>query len=397
MGSIIWILIALVQLAVNYLIWPLMQLYGWYLIYSSGLFVINILVKLRYEVYNEDLKYKPKECKNKVLVITGATSGIGLAAAKCFLSRGFIVVACYYSKEEPGYRELEDEINKGNGERLFLVALNVKSLDSIERCYQQVQDILNSNSQFKFHALVNVAGVGFMNRFQWQSRDKIRTTLETNLYGPIMMTREFMPLLVKNAPHSRLVNVSSPLGLLATPYNTVYGATKAGLTHFTNTLRIDAIRYKVKTVNILPGNFIRNTSILNSSYTSDHKTLMATLTNEEKRLYEKDLKDHESLRVQMERVKDRPVNLSLDLEAKLSKNLKKLWLIFGGATSDQKLEDSHLMNAFDNAIRVRDPPKEMYAGNQCFEILGGACFELLCHAFLRDWTYFLANHNVNSI
>jgi len=386
--------VSLAHLTKLYLISPLINIFFWCSIYLSASLAIKIVKKIRYEIYNEDLKFKPQECSNKVIVITGSTSGIGLAASKFLLGKGFTIIACYFSKEEPGYEALESESQQAEP-KLFLVELDIRSESSVKLCLEKVEEILSGHQQFKFHALVNVAGVGHMSKFQWQSRESIKSILATNLFGPIMMTREFMPLLVKSAPESRLVNVSSPLGLIPVEYNTVYAATKAGLIQFTNALRLDTISYNLKLTTILPGNVIKKTSILHPSLIQTRRAaLLNNLTQEEIELYKQELDNHEKLRSKLENSKDKAYNLSIDITRRISGNLIRMGLLVSGALGEDKLEDSNLMNGFDNALRMRDPPREIFSGNRFFEIITSSILEMLSHVAIVDWSYLLKKSNV---
>lgn len=396
--------IALLVPAFTYLLSIIFNIFFWYLVYATAILLFKVLYKLRFEVHNEDLKYTREECQRKLVVVTGATSGIGLAVTKYLHSKGFTVVACYFRPGEVGFRELEAKIQKetqaddgAEANTLHLVPLDITLQESIEQCHQRVVKILEENKRLRFHALINVAGVGFSSRFQWQPKKQTRAMLETNLVGPVMMSREFMLLMLKNSPHSRLINVSSPLGMLVAPFNTAYAATKAGLIQFSNALRVDAFDLGIKTISILPGNIIRNTSILNTDCQMSQATLLDTLTEDERCLYGAELEERRLFILKMNKVKDRPLNLCLDVRDKLSKNIARAVLLFGGAlSSNQNLEDTNLMNSFDNAVRMRSPPVQMYAGNRFFEIVCGACLDMLNYAFFRDLGYILAKFKLSA-
>lgn len=84
--------------------------------------------------------------------------------------------------------------------------------------------------------LINNAGVSGFHSFETQSPDAIRAMLDTNLLAPMLLTRELLPLL-RQAPSAQVVNVGSIFGLLGFPGFAAYGASKAGLMGFSQSLR----------------------------------------------------------------------------------------------------------------------------------------------------------------
>lgn len=382
----IWLIGLLLSLVFSYVVQPLLKFSFWYLAYTSGAILIRILWKLRYEVFNEDLKLKRSKCGDKVVIVTGATSGIGLGVANYFYSRGFVVVACYFNKDEPGYKELEKFTTQldTRQQSMYLVELDVRTSESIEVCYEQVKLILANNSNLKLHALINVAGVGYLYKFQWTPKDIIKNLVQTNLLGPILMTRQFAHLLLAN-PSSRVVNVSSPIAYIPTEYLAVYGATKAGLSQFTNTLELETMEYGIKTVTILPGNVMRNTSIVHSSLQTKLDKVMPELNDTERQLYKGELERHSTKMDQVERAYKKRFNMQLSLKSSIRSNLIRMGFIATGAIEETQLHLSEsFMQSFDNAIRLKSPPKEMYAGNSQFNLVFGSIFETLSRGACRD-------------
>lgn len=84
--------------------------------------------------------------------------------------------------------------------------------------------------------LINNAGVSDFHSFETQSPGAIRAMLDTNLLAPMLLTRQLLPLL-RQAPAAQIVNVGSIFGLLGFPGFAAYGASKAGLKGFSQSLR----------------------------------------------------------------------------------------------------------------------------------------------------------------
>jgi NAD(P)-dependent dehydrogenase (short-subunit alcohol dehydrogenase family) len=378
-----WLTISISRLLVACIVCPLAKFAIGYVCYMLVGCLITILIKLRYEVYNEDLRLESNSDKKRVLVITGASSGIGLAVACHFLRRGFVVVACYFSKAEPGYDQLVALTGSGatqESNRLHLVELDVRSQESIASCHATVTSILVDDPELRLHALINVAGVGVMHKFQWTPQAMIRNIVDTNLTGPLLMTRQFLHLLI-STPEARLINVASPLALFPATYSAVYAPTKAALTHFASVLKSDTMKHDLKTVTIQPGNLIMNTAILDSSLNQKMDRMAEQLSDEEKALHKDEMDRHQKL-VDLVAKKHARATPFKDLRP----SGKFVTLLTGGLIEDKLQHSGSFFKSFDNAVCLRDPPKEMFAGNMLFNLLAAAFFQWAPRVILRDAT-----------
>lgn len=335
--------------------------------------VVRIIVRLRNEVFNSDIKAKPTS--KQAIFITGATSGIGLALAKYFQSIGYTVIVGYFSSQEPGYEELR-KINDRDtsGAKIYFVELNVRNLESISKSYDQVKDIIIQNG-LGFRALINNAGLGDMQQAPWNNREKMRALVETNLLGPMFMVRQFLPLLAKTKG-SRIVNVSSAMAMIPAKYFTIYGATKAGLAYYSAALQLEIRKYGVKVVTIFPANLIKNTSIVMTG-TRDEIAVYSDFSKDDEEFCGQDLRDHitivNKVRSRLARIKGSDVKVRTSLRSRISDFLS------GAVDFRKNLEETKVMASFENAVRLTDPPLEMYSGSFCFNIIIGSFLELLSH------------------
>lgn len=94
---------------------------------------------------------------------------------------------------------------------------------------------------------------------EWQTNEQIEQQINVNLVGTIKMTRAMLPLARKYK--SRIINVSSHCGVRSLPALTIYGATKAGISSFTDGLRLEMKEYGVDVINFIPGSFVGNSNI----------------------------------------------------------------------------------------------------------------------------------------
>ncbi len=168
------------------------------------------------------------------ILVTGASTGFGLAIAQTFFARGWDVVATMRSPEAS---------QLSASERLQLLPLDVTDADSIEAAVRAAGPI---------DALVNNAGVGMLNALEGTELSKIRELFETNLFGAMAMARAVLPQM-RIRRSGVIVNVSSAVTLKPFPALSVYSASKAALNAFTESLALEAGLFGVRTRLVLPG------------------------------------------------------------------------------------------------------------------------------------------------
>lgn len=168
------------------------------------------------------------------ILITGCSSGFGLAIAQKFVAEGWDVVATM--------RTPRTDLLPPN-ERLKILALDVTNADSITNAVEAAGPI---------DALVNNAGVGMLNALEGAEMSKIRELFETNVFGTIAMTKAVLPQM-RTRRSGAIVNVSSTVTLKPVPALSVYSASKAALNAFTESIALEAALFGVRAKLVLPG------------------------------------------------------------------------------------------------------------------------------------------------
>jgi short-subunit dehydrogenase len=180
-----------------------------------------------------------------VLLVTGASSGIGAAVAELFGHQGYRVSLAARRLER--LENIADRINADGGQALAIRAdLSV---------YEDIKNMV-STTLANFHqvdVLVNNAGFG---RLKWlEDLDPIRdiqAQLQINLVATILVTREILPhMLERRTGH--IINMASLGGFVATPTYTIYSASKFGVRGFTEALRREVGIYGIHVSGIYPG------------------------------------------------------------------------------------------------------------------------------------------------
>jgi len=182
--------------------------------------------------------------KGAVVVITGASSGIGEAAALAFARRRANLVL--------GARRV-DALNavaqkcrdKGAPE------VTVRRLDVSQRVEARAFVAAALRDHERIDVLVNNAGLGWMGRMHEMPEDKIDELIATNVKGVIATTQAAMPSMVQRR-RGVIINVASVLGFRAAPYSAVYSATKHAVVGFSHALRGELSGTGVKVCVVYP-------------------------------------------------------------------------------------------------------------------------------------------------
>ena len=168
------------------------------------------------------------------ILITGCSSGFGLAIALKFVNAGWDVVATM--------RTPRNDLLPSN-DRLEILPLDVTSADSIAEAVEAAGTI---------DALVNNAGVGMLNVLEGSEMSKVRELFETNLFGAMAMTKAVLPQM-RVRRSGIIVNISSAVTIRPLPALSVYSASKAALNAFTESLALEAALFGIRAKLVLPG------------------------------------------------------------------------------------------------------------------------------------------------
>ncbi len=184
----------------------------------------------------------------KIVVITGASSGIGLLAAVELARRGHTVVATMRNLARRTRLE-EAAAAAGVAGRLDLRRLDVTEFDSIPTV---VAEIVRDHG--RIDVLVNNAGFAVAGFAEDLKLDEIRMQLETNFFGHVAMTKAIIPVMrVQRSGH--IIMISSISGRAATPVTSSYAASKFALEGWSEALRIELRSLGIRVVLVEPGAF----------------------------------------------------------------------------------------------------------------------------------------------
>ncbi|MFV0622738.1 SDR family oxidoreductase [Sphingomonas sp. ac-8] len=168
------------------------------------------------------------------ILITGCSSGFGLATARHFATRGWDVVATLRSS---------DESVLPASDRIRTLALDVTDAASIARAIEAAGPI---------DALVNNAGIGLLSAIEGTPIAVARELFETNTLGTIAMTQAVLPQMRKRGSGA-IVNVTSSVTLAPLPLLSIYTASKAAVNALGDSMAIELEPFGIRVRTVLPG------------------------------------------------------------------------------------------------------------------------------------------------
>jgi len=192
--------------------------------------------------------------QEKVIIITGASSGIGLATAYAFAKEGAKLVLA--ARSEDKLYEIKTELN-GKG----IACITVKTdVSKEEDCKHLIEMTIE---QFgKIDVLINNAGISMRALFADVDLNVLRQLMDVNFWGTVYCSKYALPYLLKTK--GSLVGIISIAGYLGLPARTGYSASKYAVRGFLDTLRVETLKQGLHVAVIAPGftaSNIRNTAL----------------------------------------------------------------------------------------------------------------------------------------
>ena len=180
------------------------------------------------------------------VLITGASSGIGKATALYLAERGYTVIAT--SRVNSRLDDLRAEATH-RGASVISVELDINSEDSVAFT---VPELIERHGAID--ALVNNAGFGLWGPVEALSTDEIKGQFETNFFAAVRMMQAVLPAMIEQRSGT-IVNISSVLGRLGTPFNGAYVSSKFALEGISESLKTEVQPFGVRVAMVEPGLF----------------------------------------------------------------------------------------------------------------------------------------------
>ena len=174
----------------------------------------------------------------EVVLVTGASSGIGRAAAELFAKKDYIVYAA---------ARRMDKLEAIASEAVRPVSLDVTDDESMAACVKQVLD-----AEGRIDVLVNNAGYGSYGAVEDVSMTEARGQFDVNVFGLARMCQLVLPSMRENG-HGRIINIASVGGRVWTPYAAWYHASKFAVEGLSASMRLELKPFGIDVVVIEPG------------------------------------------------------------------------------------------------------------------------------------------------
>jgi 3-hydroxy acid dehydrogenase / malonic semialdehyde reductase len=193
--------------------------------------------------------------KNKIVFISGASSGLGEAMARSFAKEGAVLLLCARSIEK--LESLKSELEKDYGVKVYIYKLDVRDRKSVDEVFDSLPEEIKN-----IDILVNNAGLALgLEKLQEGSLDDFDTMIDTNIKGLLYLTRKIVPIMVENQ-RGQVINIGSVAGVQAYPNGAVYCASKAAVKFISDGLRMDVVHTPIRVTNIQPGMVETNFSLV---------------------------------------------------------------------------------------------------------------------------------------
>ena len=169
----------------------------------------------------------------KVVLVTGASSGIGFAIAE------------YLGQQ--GHRVYGGSRSAKKGKNFIAVKLDVNDQREVESTLEQI-----FQSEGQIDAVINNAGLGVAGPFETSDIDEVKKAMETNVYGTTRVCQSVLPYMRKQG-HGYVINISSIGSSMGLPYRGFYSASKAAVDIMTEALRMEVMPFGIKVCLVHPG------------------------------------------------------------------------------------------------------------------------------------------------
>lgn len=175
-----------------------------------------------------------KEKVTRVVLVTGASSGIGKATAIKFAEMGDKVYGM--------------ALQEYNLENIVCLQGDITNQDDVERCVNYVRE-----KEGHIDVLLNIAGFGISGSVEFCSLDSIQKQMDVNFMGAVRMTKAVLPIM-REQKGGCIINITSPAGaIFPMPYQAFYASSKAALEMFTHSLRVEVKDFGIRVCAVTPG------------------------------------------------------------------------------------------------------------------------------------------------
>lgn len=183
---------------------------------------------------------------NKIILVTGGTSGFGRAIATKFAAEKYTV--CITGRREDRLADLKKELEDQCGARIITLHFDVRDRGQVEQAIAQLKTEVDH-----IDILVNNAGLAAgLSTIDEGNVDDWEEMIDTNLKGLLYVTRQVAPMM-RAQGSGHIINISSTAGKMVYKNGNVYCATKFAVDSLSQSMRIDLLPFGIKVTSVNPG------------------------------------------------------------------------------------------------------------------------------------------------
>ena len=175
---------------------------------------------------------------NEVVLVTGASSGIGKVTADLLHEKGYKVYGTSRTWTE---KPVEKETN------YYQIKMDVSDDQSVKNCLEAILE-----KEQNIDVLVNNAGYGYVSSLMFGTVEEAKSQFETNFFGAVRVIERVIPGMIKQKK-GKIISIGSISGRLAIPYQGLYNASKSALATYSDALRIECKKYNIQVSLVEPG------------------------------------------------------------------------------------------------------------------------------------------------
>ncbi|MGB3204111.1 MAG: SDR family oxidoreductase [Crinalium sp.] len=191
------------------------------------------------------MTYSPA-LSEQVILITGASTGIGAALAKVLAVKAMGIRLVLASRNQEKLEQIADICSKA-GADVFVVSTDLTQIEQVQALAKSVIERFG-----RVDVLVNNAGYGQMGPIELIPISSAQKQFNVNLLGPLALTQALIPVM-RDQGGGRIINISSLGGRLAFPFGGLYSSSKFALEGISDALRMELAAFNIKVSVIEPG------------------------------------------------------------------------------------------------------------------------------------------------
>jgi short-subunit dehydrogenase len=179
--------------------------------------------------------------EEQIMVITGASSGVGEALTAHFAGQGYRVCAIGRSREKL------ERVKKNDSSNIDVFPCDISKVGEVERVFEKIVE-----NHRHIDVLINNAALFEMRAFADTGPASIDLLVDTNLKGTMYCTHFTVPHMIRRKK-GKIINIASVAGIHGIPRQSIYCATKQGMVGFSDTIAQELLRHGIHVMTVCPG------------------------------------------------------------------------------------------------------------------------------------------------